>query len=147
MLTEFKKFALKGNMIDLAVGVIIGGAFNNIVSSLVNDLIMPILSIFTGSLDFTNWFIAINGKHYDTIELAKAAGVATINYGTFLSGVINFLIMAFVLFIIVRQINKIRSKFIKEAEQKPTTKKCPRCLSEINILATKCPHCTTDVEV
>jgi large conductance mechanosensitive channel len=147
MLAEFKKFALKGNMIDLAVGVIIGGAFNNIVSSLVNDLIMPILSIFTGSLDFTNWFIAINGKHYDTIELAKAAGVATINYGTFLSGVINFLIIAFVLFIIVRQINKIRSKFIKEAEQKPTTKKCPRCLSEINILATKCPHCTTDVEV
>ncbi|MDF2589331.1 MAG: hypothetical protein K0S41_3172 [Anaerocolumna sp.] len=147
MLLEFKKFALKGNMIDLAVGVIIGGAFNTIVTSLVNDIIMPVFSIFTGNLDFTNWFIALDGKYYKTIEIAKAEGVATINYGSFLSGVINFLIMAFVLFLLVRQINKIRSKFTKEIEQQPTTKKCPRCLSDINILATKCPHCTSDVEI
>jgi large conductance mechanosensitive channel len=145
MLTEFKKFALRGNMIDLAVGVIIGGAFNSIVTSLVNDIIMPVFSIITGSIDYTNWFFALDGKHYNTIELAKKAGVATVNYGLFLSGIINFLIMAFVLFLVVRQINKVRSKFTKEAE--PTTKKCPRCLSEINILASKCPHCTSDVEM
>ncbi|WP_313130354.1 large conductance mechanosensitive channel protein MscL [Anaerocolumna sp.] len=144
MLKEFKKFALRGNMIDLAVGVIIGGAFNGIVTSLVNDIIMPILSIFTGSLDFSNWFIAVDGQPYENIQAAQAANVATINYGVFITGVLNFLIMAFVIFIMVRQMNKLREKNAPVVE--PTTKKCPHCLSEINIKATKCPFCTSDVE-
>lgn len=144
MLNEFKKFALKGNMIDLAVGVIIGGAFNAIVTSLVNDIIMPILSIFTSRINFANLFVALNGKHYDTIALAQADDAATINYGLFITGVINFLIMAFVVFLIVRQINKMRERNTPVSE--PTTKKCPHCMSEIHLEATKCPHCTADVE-
>lgn len=147
MLQEFKKFALRGNMIDLAVGVIIGGAFNAIVTSLVNDIIMPILSIFTGKLDFSNWFLALDGESYATIDKAREAGVATINYGVFITGVLNFIIMAFVVFVIVRQINKLRDKTIPKAPVEPTTKKCPHCLSEINIKATKCPHCTSELEV
>jgi large conductance mechanosensitive channel len=144
MLKEFKKFALKGNMIDLAVGVIIGGAFNALVTSLVNDIIMPILSIFTKNIDYSNLFISLDGKEYESLEAAKAAQAATINYGSFLSGIINFLIMAFVVFIIVRQINKLRAK--NEPVSSPTTKQCPHCFSEININATRCPHCTSEVE-
>lgn len=146
MLSEFKKFALRGNMIDLAVGVIIGGAFNAIVTSLVNDIIMPVLSIFTGKLDFTNLFIALDGNKYSTIEKAKEAGVATINYGAFITGVLNFLIMAFVVFIIVRQINKLKDKTSPKVEPAKTTKKCPHCMSEINISASKCPYCTSSLD-
>ncbi len=142
MLKEFKKFALRGNMIDLAVGIIIGGAFTGIVNSLVNDIIMPILSIFTKNIDFTNLFISLDGVKYDTIEAAKAAKAATINYGTFLSGVLNFLIMAFVVFLMVRWINKLKRP---EPQATPTTKKCHYCLSDININASKCPYCTSDV--
>lgn len=144
MLKEFKKFALRGNMIDLAVGVIIGGAFNGIVTSLVNDIIMPILSIFTGNLDFSNWFIAVDGNKYGTIAAAQEEGVATINYGIFITGVLNFIIMAFVIFIIVRQMNKLREKNAPVVEV--TTKICPHCLSEINVKASKCPYCTSEVE-
>ncbi len=144
MLKEFKKFAIKGNMLDLAVGVIIGGAFNGLVNSLVNDVIMPILSLFTGKLDFSNWFIALDGKKYETIALAQEAGVATVNFGNFISGILNFVIMAFVVFLIVKGVNKLREKDAP-APAAPTTKKCPHCLSEINIAATKCPHCTSDL--
>lgn len=144
MLTEFKKFALRGNMIDLAVGVIIGGAFNSIVTSLVNDIIMPILSVFTGKLDFTNYFFALDGEKYAKLADAQAAGTATINYGAFITGVINFIIMAFVVFIIVRQINKLRDKNAPVVE--PTTKKCPHCMSEINKNAIRCAFCTSEVE-
>jgi large conductance mechanosensitive channel len=142
MLKEFKKFALRGNMIDLAVGIIIGGAFSGIVNSLVNDIIMPILSIFTKNINFKDWFIALDGKQYSTLAAAQEAGVATVNYGVFLSGVLNFIIMAFVVFMLVRWINKL-----KKPEQTPeaSTKKCPRCQSDININATKCPHCTADI--
>lgn len=143
MLKEFKAFALKGNMLDLAIGVIIGGAFSAIVSSLVNDILMPVLSIFTGSLDFTNWFVSLDGNKYLTLADAQTAGAATVNYGTFLSGVINFLIMAFVVFIFVKQINKLRSS---DKPQAPTTKKCEHCQSDINIKATKCPFCTSSVK-
>lgn len=142
MLKEFKKFALRGNMIDLAVGIIIGGAFTSIVNSLVNDIIMPILSLITKNINFTDWFIALDGGDYATLQEAKDAGAATLNYGVFLSGVINFLIVAFVVFLIVRWINKLR----KPEVTAPTTKKCPRCLSEINVKATKCPNCTADIE-
>ena len=141
---EFKKFALKGNMIDLAVGVIIGGAFNGIVSSLVNDVVMPALSIFTGSIDFSNWFIALDGKEYLTAAEAAEAGVATINYGNFLSGVINFLIMAWIVFLMVKFLNKLKREEPK-VEEAPTTKECPFCKSTIAIAAVKCPHCTSDL--
>lgn len=144
-MAEFKKFALKGNMIDLAVGVIIGGAFNSLVSSLVNDIIMPALSIFTGKMDFANWFLALDGNTYETIEAAKEAGVATINYGNFISGIINFIIMAFVVFMMVRAINKLKNDE-PAAPAAPTTKKCPFCKTDIPLEATKCPHCTSTLE-
>jgi large conductance mechanosensitive channel len=142
MLKEFKKFALKGNMIDLAVGFIIGGAFSGLVSSLVNDIIMPVLSLITSSIDFKNWFFALDGKHYADLATAQAAKAPTINYGVFISGIINFLIMAFVVFLVVRWLNKFKKP---EQEAPATTKKCPRCLMDININATKCPYCTTDI--
>lgn len=143
MLKEFKKFALKGNMIDLAVGIIIGSAFTGIVNSLVNDIIMPLLTIFTKDIDFTDWFIALDGGKYKTLELAKEAGASTVNYGIFISGVLNFVIMAFVVFLMVRWINKLKKP---EPIAAPTTKKCPHCLSDINLKATKCPQCTADIE-
>ena len=145
MMEEFKKFALKGNMIDLAVGVIIGGAFNSIVSSLVNDIIMPVLSLFTGKLDFANWFIALDGNTYMTLAEAQEAGAATLNYGNFISGIINFVIMAFVVFMLVKGINKMKNEEAP-APAAPTTKKCPFCKSEIALDATKCPHCTSALE-
>ncbi len=144
MLKEFKKFALRGNMIDLAVGMIIGSAFTGIVNSLVNDIIMPVVSIFTGKVDFTNWFISLDGSHYATLEAAQAAGAATFNYGSFISNVINFIIMAFVVFMFVRFMNRLSHK--EEAPAAPTTKKCPYCQSEISIEATRCPHCTSDLK-
>lgn len=140
MIKEFKEFALKGNMIDLAIGVIIGGAFNKIITSFVNDIIMPSLSIFTGKLDFSNLFYALDGNTYDTVALAKESGAATINYGTFISGVIDFLIMAFVVFIVVKQLSKLR----KKPEVIKADKTCPFCKTKIAIDATKCPNCTSD---
>lgn len=143
MLKEFKKFALRGNMIDLTVGIIVGGAFNSIVNSLVNDIIMPLLGIFTKNINFSDWFIALDGKHYGTLDAAEAEGAAVIKYGLFLSNVLNFIIMAFVVFMIVKWINKLK----KPAEQAaPQTKKCKYCLSEINKDATKCPYCTADLD-
>lgn len=142
MLKEFKKFALRGNMIDLAVGIIIGGAFSSIVNSLVNDIIMPILGLFTNRIDFTNWFIALDGKDYATLEAAQAAGAATVNYGLFLSGILNFIIMAFVVFMLVRWINKLKKP---EPAADPITKKCPYCLTDIDINATRCPNCTSEL--
>lgn len=143
MLKEFKKFALKGNMIDMAVGIIIGGAFSGIVNSLVNDIIMPFLSLLTKRINFTNLFIALNGKHYDTLEEVPAE-VAIVKYGTFVSGVLNFLIMAFVVFLLVRWINKLKRP---EPVVTPSTKRCPYCFSDININATKCSSCTSDIIV
>lgn len=144
MLKEFKKFALRGNMLDLAVGVIIGGAFNSIVSSLVNDIIMPIISLFTGKIDFSNLFISLDGTHYTTLAAAQEAGAATLNYGNFISGVINFLIMAFVVFMIVKGVNRLNRKEEAPAAA-PSTKICPYCKSEISIEATRCPHCTSQL--
>lgn len=142
---EFKKFALKGNMIDLAVGMIIGTAFNNIVKSLVNDMFMPVLSLFTGKLDFANWFIALDGNKYLTAADAAEAGAATLNYGLFISGIIEFVVMAFVVFLIVKAMNKLK-KEEPVAPAAPTTKKCPYCKSDIPLDATRCPHCTSSIE-
>lgn len=142
---EFKKFALKGNMIDLAVGVIVGGAFNGLVSSLVNDIIMPVLSLFTGKLDFANWFVALDGNTYMTLADAQEAGAATLNYGNFISGIINFIIMALVVFLLVKAINSMKKEEAAPAPA-PTTKKCPYCMSDIPLEATRCPHCTSTLE-
>lgn len=142
MLQEFKKFALKGNMIDLAVGIIIGSAFNGIVNSLVNDIVMPLLSVFTKKIDFSKLFFTMDGKHYDTLEAAEAANAAAVKYGAFITGLLNFIILAFVVFIIVKWLNKLKRP---EQAAAPTTKKCPACLSDINIKATRCPYCTSEV--
>ena len=142
MLKEFKKFALKGNMIDLAVGIIIGGAFNGIVNSLVQDIIMPLLGIFTKRINFNNLFISLDGEKYASLAEAEAADAAILKYGAFLSGVLNFLIMAFVVFLLVRWINKLKKP---EQTLAPTTKKCPHCFSDINLQATKCPQSTADI--
>ena len=141
MLKEFKEFALKGNMIDLAVGVIIGGAFNSLVTSLVDNIIMPVISIFTGKIDFSNLFLSLDGKEYDTLAQAQKAGAATLNYGTFITGLLNFIIMAFVVFLLVKAMNKLRTH--NEVPQEATTKICPHCKSEIHIDADRCPHCTS----
>jgi len=142
MLKDFKKFALKGNMIDLAIGMIIGSAFTKLVTSLVETVIMPIITIFTGKMDFSNLFISLDGKDYATLATAKEAGASVVAYGSFLTSVIDFLIMAFVVFIVVRQINRFKKK---EAAEPITTKKCPYCISEIAMEATRCPHCTSEL--
>lgn len=140
-LKEFKDFALKGNMIDMAVGIIIGGAFNGLVKSLVEDIIMPAVSLVTGKIDFSNMFIALDGNHYATLEAAKEA-TSTISYGLFITEVINFVIMAFVVFCIVKELNKLHRK-PEEAPAAPTEKECPFCKTKIAIDATRCPHCTS----
>ena len=146
-IAEFKKFIMRGNVIDLAVGVIIGGAFQSIVKSLVDDIFMPIISLATKGIDFSNWFIALDGTKYGTLAQAQEAGAAVISYGNFISAVINFIIMAFIIFLFVKAINTLAEK-TKKAEEPaaPTTKKCPYCMSEIDIEATKCPHCTSSLE-
>ena len=143
MLKEFKEFAIKGNMIDLAVGVIIGGAFNGLVTSLVDNIIMPVITLLTGKIDFSYLFIALDGGDYATLAEAQKAGAATLNYGTFISGLLNFFIMAFVVFLLVKAMNKLR----KKDEPAPvTTKTCPHCMSEVHIDADRCPHCTSQLD-
>lgn len=147
---EFKEFIARGNVMDLAVGVIIGGAFQSIVKSLVDDIIMPLIGLVTGGIDFNNWFIVLGEGEYATLEAAKAAGVATFNYGVFLTNVLNFLIMAFVIFMIIKVINRLsgigKNKSGETEEPAPTVKKCPFCMSEIDINASRCPHCTSRLE-
>ena len=143
---EFRDFINRGNVVDMAVGVIIGAAFKAIVDSLVADLIMPVISLVTGGIDFSNWFISLDGSTYATLAAAKEAGAATLNYGTFLTAIINFLIMAFVIFLLVRGMNRVDSlRHRNDKPAAPTTKVCPYCKSEIAIEATKCPHCTSDL--
>ena len=147
-IAEFKKFIMRGNVIDLAVGVIVGGAFQAIVKSLVDDLVMPVISLATKGLDFSKLFVALDGQEYATIEAAQEAGAAVLSYGNFISAVINFLIMAFVVFCLVKAINAVADKAKKKEEEAPaapTTKECPFCKSEIAIEATRCPHCTSEL--
>lgn len=145
-INEFKKFIMRGSVIDLAVGVIIGGAFQAIVNSLVGDIISPVISLATKGINFADKFIvlAITDEHFATAEAAKNAGYATLNYGSFITAVLNFLIMAFIIFLLVKAINKIADFGKKEeADAAPTTKICPFCKSEISIEATRCPNCTS----
>jgi large conductance mechanosensitive channel len=141
MIDEFKEFALKGNVVDMAIGVVIGGAFGNIVTSLVNDIFMPIVSKLTGGVDFSNWFIALDGSKYATLAAAQEAGAATLNYGVLISTIINFLIIALCLFGVVKAMNKLK----KPAPEGPAPRLCPYCKSEIAEDATRCPHCTSQL--
>jgi large conductance mechanosensitive channel len=143
MLKEFRDFAMRGNVVDLAVGIIIGAAFGKIVTSLVNDMLMPPVGILLGKVDFSNLFIDLSGKHFESIAEAKAAGAATINYGMFINTVIDFVIVAFAVFLLVRQVNRLTRK--PEPAATPTTKECPYCTSTIALKATRCPHCTSEV--
>jgi large conductance mechanosensitive channel len=143
MMKEFKEFAMRGNVVDLAVGVIIGAAFGKIVSSLVEDVIMPPIGQLLGHVNFSGLFINLSGKTYETLEAAKAAGAPTLNYGIFLNSVINFLIVAFAVFLVVHQVNRWTRK--PEAPAAPTTKDCPQCALAIPLAAKRCGHCTTQL--
>lgn len=147
-IADFKQFATKGNVIDMAVGVIIANAFTKIVNSLVNDIITPAISIFTGKIDYTNLFLALDGNTYATLEEAKAAGVGVISYGTFITNIVNFLMIALSLFIFLKVLFKLKNINKKEEiiEEVVTTKKCPYCLNNIAIEATRCGHCTSMLE-
>ncbi len=149
MLKEFREFALKGNVIDMAVGIIIGAAFGTIISSLVNDVIMPPIGLLLGGVDFANLFIELQAGDptgpYTALADAQAAGAVTINYGVFINAIISFLIVAFVMFLLIRSINRLKRE--EEAPPaEPTTKECPHCLSTIPIKAGRCAHCTSDLE-
>ena len=148
---EFKEFISRGSVMDLAVGVVIGAAFQGIIKSLVDDVIMPFISLITGGIDFSNWFVVL-GKNPDglkTIDELKAAGIATFSYGNFISAIIYFLILAFVVFLLVKVIARVKDfapKKEEEAPAEPTTKKCPFCCTEIDIKATRCPNCTSEIK-
>ncbi len=145
MLKVFKEFAMKGNVLDMAVGIIIGAAFGGIVTSFVNDILMPPIGLLLGKVDFSNLFLTLKGAEYATLAQAKAAGATTLNYGVFVNTVINFLIVAFAIFLLIRQVNRLE-RAPAPAPAVPPTKQCPYCMSEgIAIRATRCPHCTAQL--
>jgi large conductance mechanosensitive channel len=139
---EFKEFAMKGNVIDMAVGIIIGAAFGRIITSLVTDIITPPIGLALGKVDFSSLFLNISGTQYATLAQAKAANAATINYGLFLNAVFDFIIVAFVIFLMIRQINRLKKP---EPVAAPSTKDCPYCISAIPLKATRCPNCTSEL--
>lgn len=142
MLNEFKAFALRGNVLDLAVAVIIGAAFNPIVASLVNDVIMPPVGVIVGDVDFKDRFITLSGPSYPSLAAAKEAAAPVIAYGNFLNTIVNFLIVSFSIFLLIRQINRLQKPAAAPA---PTARDCPYCYSPVNIHATRCPHCTSEL--
>lgn len=145
MLKEFKEFAMKGNVIDLAIGVIIGGAFGKLITSLVNDIIMPLVGLLLGSADFSNLFVTLGDGTFKTVAEAKEAGVATLNYGLFFNTILDFLIIAFSIFFVIRQLSRLKPK--KEAAPAVVnTKNCPFCFTDIHKDATRCPHCTSELK-
>jgi large conductance mechanosensitive channel len=143
MLKEFKEFAMRGNVLDMAVGIIIGAAFGKIVTSFVEDVMMPPFGRLVGHVDFSNLFVTLTSASYETLAAAKAAGAPTLNYGLFLNTIINFLIVAFAVFLLVRQVNRWTMKPAPAAE--PTTRECPQCLMTIPIKARRCGHCTAQL--
>ena len=148
MLKEFKEFAMRGNVLDMAIGIIIGAAFGKIVTSFVSDILTPPIGKLTGNMDFSNLFIALSTDSYQTIEAAKEAGVATINYGMFINTVIDFTIVAFAIFMLVKQVNRLKKAPASTAPTEPTEpteKECQFCASQIPIKATRCPHCTSQL--
>lgn len=144
MIEEFKKFAMRGNVMDLAVGIIIGGAFGKIVSSLVDDVIMPPIGLLLGKVDFSDLYINLSGKTYASLAQAKAAGAATLNYGLFVNSVINFTIVAFAVFLLIKQMNRLAPAPAPAAA--PATCDCPYCLQPVPLAATRCFHCTSHLE-
>ena len=145
MWKELKAFLLRGNVLDLAVAVIVGGAFGKIVTSFVNDIIMPPIGLLLGGVDFANLYINLSGGSYESLEAAKAAGAATINYGLFISAIIDFIIIGLVLFFVLKGVSKMQRK-PEAAPAEPTTKECPHCFTTIPIKATRCPHCTSQLQ-
>ncbi len=141
MFKEFKEFAMKGNLVDMAVAFVLGGAFGKIVTSFVNDIVMPPLGMFLGHVDFSKLFINLSGQAFPTLDAARAAGAATLNYGVFINAVIDFLIVALVMFIIIKQMNKMR-----KPAPAPATKECPYCLSAVPLKAVRCPNCTSEIK-
>ena len=144
MFKEFKKFIMRGNVIDLAVAVVLGAAFGAVVNGLVNDIIMPPIGLLLGRVNFSDLFISLNGQQFNSLAEAKAAGAPTINYGLFINNVISFLIVAFVIFLLIKAINRLR-RHEPEKPKEPSTKDCPYCLSTIPIKATRCPECTSEL--
>ena len=140
MLKEFKEFIMRGSVLDLAIGIVIGAAFGKIVTSFLDDILMPPIGLLLGNVDFNNLFINISRQHYDTLKAAKDAGAATINYGLFISAVLDFLVVALVIFLIIRQVNRMKRTPAAE------TKACAFCLSSIPINAIRCPHCTSELK-
>lgn len=140
---EFKEFALRGNVLDMAIGIILGVAFGRIVTSFVEDILMPPLGLLLGKVDFSNLFFSLTGAHFDSLAAAKAAGAPTLNYGLFINHVLNFIIVAFAIFLLVRQVNRLKRPAEVAA---PTTRECPLCLSPIPLKATRCAHCTSEVK-
>lgn len=139
---EFKTFAMKGNMVDMAVGIMIGAAFSTLVKSLVDDIIMPVIGQLSGGVDFSNLYINLSGGTYTTLAEAQAAEAATINYGLFLNAVVSFLIVSWVLFILIKGMNRLKKEEPKPA---PSTHACPHCCTDISKKATRCPHCTSEL--
>jgi large conductance mechanosensitive channel len=143
MLKEFRAFVMRGNVVDLAIAVVLGAAFGAIVTSFVNDLLMPPLGLVLGRVNFADLFVSLDGQSYPSLAAAKAAGAPTFNYGAFINTVVNFLIIAFAVFLLVRQINRLMTKPAPAAA--PTTKECSFCASMIPLKATRCPHCTSEL--
>ena len=143
MIKEFKEFIMRGNVLDMAVGIIIGAAFGKIVSSFVNDILMPPLGLLMGKINFADLFINLSGKAYPTVAAAKAAGAPTINYGLFINSIIDFLIVAFAIYLMIMQVNRLKKK---PEEAPPATRECPFCISAIPVKAVRCPHCTSNLE-
>ncbi len=146
MLKEFKEFAMRGNVLDMGVGIILGAAFGRIVNSFVNDILMPPIGLIIGRVDFSSLFINLSGKSVTSLAEAKAAGAATINYGLFINNVIDFTIVAFAIFLLIRQINAIKRRSEKEPAAPPSTKDCPYCLLTVPLRASRCPHCTSELK-
>lgn len=144
MLKEFKTFAMRGNIMDMAVGIVLGASFGAIVTSLVNDVLMPPIGLVLGRVDFSNLFVSLTRRHFDSVAAAKAAGAATLNYGLFLNTIINFVIVAFAMFLLVRQVNRLTGPPPAPAPA-PATKTCSYCFTEIPVKATRCPHCTSQL--
>lgn len=144
MMKEFKDFAMRGNVVDMAVGIVIGGAFGKIVSSFVGDVVMPVVGKFTGGIDFSQLYVNLSSGEYESLAAAKEAGAATLNYGSFINVVIDFVIIAFAIFMVIKAMNSAKKKE-EEAPAAPTTKNCGECLMEIPIEAKRCGHCTSAV--
>jgi large conductance mechanosensitive channel len=146
MLKEFKAFVLRGNVLDLAMAVIVGASFGKIVTSLVNDIIMPPLGLLLGKVDFSSLFVSLSGARFASLAEAQAAGAPTLNYGVFIKALVDFLIVALVMFLLIRSVSRAQKERVVEVPSTPMTRDCPYCLSTIPLKATRCPHCTSELK-